>query len=725
MSTECHLLNCPAEVLLLIARYLSTPDLASFVKTNRTFYTLGIPVLWSHFYFKASLSSAWYVNPQEILEEQYLGLKPSQRPPLHSQIREICRQRSTARDPSVLSTISLPSPSLSSCSDEISSIINNDYSYDTFDSTITSFTSSSLTVASDPIISSHIDYLSLALLQNTVSQLATSSIRSLIISTDYRFGQLDRYTSFHLGNNSGYLLPERPMERPASLSFVEFLKHYLLTPQTVPNLQHLCIIHTNPASPLALPATISSSEGEIVTDNICISKMASVVGEFLQKFQNHVRLSLDCATLVPVQAVLNSTPKACQLLHFLHVDVFPSQYHLLAKVLDQTINLKVLSVKSSDVNFSPHTETEHTENTNLDLFFAACRRCTSLCTLTLKAVSLVKFFTPEYLPSQLTHLELEADFHLVHSTISHYLFPSTAEVVTVETLSGDSNDQIPQNITSETNLWEHIFSGGNFGQLETLKVRLWNIEMLFPAVAAAVFPSFRYPNNQLVVTGNLREVHLDGDCVPPGLDAFLFATNPKLQRVKIPVIYGSGAYALASNCPELEELTVFGTKPAGAHSAGTPDFLECRLLRLLVRCRRLHTLYLNTVPRSIRGGELLALLRACPQLSTVTIEQTNFDLPHYKAVINEDENDEFGGFGMLPLEIIKQRLPLYNQLRTTFLVPDSDKTRLCECLAPIDGYEATRIDPEYKQYYSTLAYQRYNCIFNLDIAQFLALNADK
>ncbi|KAF5101252.1 hypothetical protein D0Z00_000922 [Geotrichum galactomycetum] len=297
---------------------------------------------------------------------------------------------------------------------------------------------------------------------------------------------------------------------------------------------------------------------------------------------------------------------------------------------------------------------------------------------------------------------------------------------------GDGHShQIPPPITLGTNLWSHIFSNGSsFGQLETLKVRLWNPELLFSVTTAATSCSaFVYPPDlPAVAAGNLREIHLDGDYVSPGLDAYLFAKTPRLRRVQIPVIYGSGAYALAANCPELEELTVFGVKPAAAHSAGTPDFLECGLLRVLGRCRQLRALYLNAAPRTIRGSELLALLRACPRLQSVTIEQTDFTLPHHKAVVSEYEQDEFGGFGMLPLELIKQRLPLYNRLRTTFMIADGDgetTAGLSSCLAPIDGDEATRVDPEYKQYYSTLAYQRCNCIFRLDIPRFLALNAGR
>lgn len=753
---QCPLLNCPAEVLLLIAHFLSTPDLASFVRTNSALYALGIPALWSHLYYKSSPTSTWYVTPQEILDEEYLGLQPSQRPPLHYRISEICRQRSTAVDPSLFSTVSLPSRSLSSYSDDTASIMSSDDD-DTYGSPITNFTSTSLTCSSNPVTTSRIDHLSLALLQNSVSRLATSSIKSLIISTDYRFGQLDQYCPLPLSsinNNKNGSSPSKSAgKHPVSLSFVEFLKYHLLTTQTVPNLQHLRITHANPVGPPTVSATTSFSSSTespaTLRSQNRIPMLASVVGEFLQKCRTDVRLSLDCATLAPVQAVLDSTPQACEFLHFLHVEVLPSQYRMLAGFLDRAANLKVLSIKSSDFEFGFHDEVEHAKDADLSLFFAACRNRASLRTLTLKSVSLIECFTPEYLPPKLTHLELEADFHQVHSIVPHLLVPSTTMVAAATTATlpfvedededddddgsrgGGRSHQFPPPITLGTNLWAHIFSSGSsFGQLETLKVRLWNPELLFPVTTAANSCSaFVYPSDLPAMTaGNLREIHLDGDYVPPGLDAYLFAKAPRLRRVHIPVVYGSGAYALAANCPELEELTVFGVKSAATHSAGTPDFLECRLLRVLGRCRQLRALYLNAAPGTIRGSELLALLRACPRLQSVTIEQTDFTLPHHKAVVSEYEEDEFGGFGMLPLELIKQRLPLYNRLRTTFVAADTDGNTiagLSNCLAPIDGDEATRVDPKYKQYYSTLAYQRCNCIFRLDIPRFLALNAGR
>lgn len=690
----------------------------------------------------SSSSSSWYLDPQEVFqEEEFLDLDA--KPDAHCMIREISHQQSSNLTDG-LSTTFLPSgvtTSASSSYSDISSILSDQ---DRDNHTCGSlFSQSPLAPLSSKQSSLHsIDKLSLALVQNQVSQLAKASIKSLIISTDYRFGQQDQCS-----------VPLPRSNLHTTLSFPQFLKSYLLTEETVPNLQYLRIIHSNPGhfhSRLTRSDTQdpSSSHGGREPDHRDyeenrLQELAYVLGNFLG--QQSVRLSLDCAMLYPVQLILESSPGACECLHFLHVDILQtsSQHQVLGELLNKLPNLEVLSIKTKqearfDFDFEEDEASDDDEDDDEDILheidnnlFKSCQKLTKLKTLILKATSLIESFSAEFLPPSVTHLELESNYN--NATITSHI-PSDS--------SGPQSSMAQFN-----NLWCHIFSH-DLSQLTTLSISLWNTE-LFSSLPAPFFalpspPSSILPHH----AGNLQDIHIEGDYVPPGLDSLMFASNPHLKRIKIPIIYAPGAHALAEHCHDsLEELTVFGIKNSFYHP---PDFLDFRLLPLLARCHKLKSLYINVSAKSLHGFDVLHLLAPFnpslnhtdsssshplrpPVLASITIEQSDFDLPYYKELITEQEYDEYGGFGMLPLELIKKRLPLYNKIRTTFLPAEDDLSGIQKCLYPIDdndghgGHEeestARRWDADYKQYYSTVPYARYNCIFRLDIGEFLSRNA--
>lgn len=744
-TKECFISSCPSEVFLLIAHYLHTPDLAYLAQTNHALYNLLIPVLWSHIYYKPTSSSSWYLNAQEIFEEEFLGLESTQRPAAYNTIREISRQQPSNLE--ALSSLSMASgeeSSISSSSTDISSLISDE------DNTTTSlFSHISLPEAKHS--SSTIDKLSLALIQNKVSPLAKASIKSLIISTDYRFGHHDKC-----------IVPLDP-SKSISISFVQFLKDYLLTKETVPHLQYLRITHANPGHLKSRCKHHNSNldanlEPQHASEIKRLRDMADVFGNFLN--HHNVRLSLDSAMLYPVQAILQASPEAHKCLRFLHVEVHqtPTQHQILAGVLEQLPNLEVLSIKTrepklqrherfdyesdfdfsddvfdselasddetdSELEFSDDEDTKSTlSQVDTELLKSSCKKLVNLKTLILKATSLIEAFSPDFLPPNVTHLELDSNYNNAHNTPS-------------------SSSHLHSSMNQFTNLWSQIFSH-DLSQLTTLNISLWNTE-LFSSLPPQFFALPRPPAAILPHHGgNLQDIHIEGDYVPPGLDALIFASNPHLKRVKIPIMYGPGAHALAEHCHDtLEELTVFGIKNSFYHP---PDFLDFRLLPLLARCRQLKSLYFHVPAKSLHGFDVLHMLAPTKRagrlqlqleqddsstlvlpsaLTQVTIEQTDFDLPHYKEVIDEEEYEEYGGFGMLPLELIKQRLPLYNSIRTKFAPAEGDLSGIQDCLRPIDGDESTHCDPQYKQYYSTLAYTRYNCIFTLDIQKFLARNA--
>lgn len=786
---ECFFLNCPSEVLLLVARSLPAPDLAHLAQTNHAFYDLLIPVLWSLVCYKPSSSSSWYMNTQEIFHEEFLGLDISQRPAAYNKIGQVYGQLPSTFE--ALSTLSLPSGahSLTSSDTGFSSLLS-----DEDDDNPSNFITH-VTLPRGKPASNSIDKLSLALVQNQVSALAKASIKSLIISTDYKFEHQDHFSvpTAAAGSNSSSI----------TLSFTKFLKRYLLTEETVPNLQYIRITHANPGH-FNSPSKYSSATSNNSSTPLALSharhcdyekkrlaELASVLGNFLD--QHTVRLSLDCAMLYPVQVILASSPAARQCLRFLHVDVLqtPSQHKALSELLGDLPNLEVLSVKTQEPKLherfafrsegdSSANDTNDDDNDNdndngndndndndsdngsmminedslykvdTNLLRSSCRNLLNLKTLILKATSLIEAFSPDLLPPSVTHLELDSNYN--NDLNSHI-----------------SSSQSYSSTEQFNNLWSHIFSH-DLSQLTTLNIKLWNTE-LFSSLPPHFFALPRLPARILPYhAGNLQEIHIEGDYVPPGLDALIFSSNPHLKRVRIPIIYGPGAQALAQHChATLEELTVFGIRNSFYHP---PDFLDFRLVPLLARCRKLKSLYLHVSAKSLHGFDVLHLLAPSngggpfkdvpspsnnihnnrlnpnnnsstnnhwgstgvssapmgslplpPTLTRVIIEQSDFDLPHYKEVINEEEYDEFGGFGMLPLELIKQRLPLYNSIRTTFAPAEGDLSGIKECLSPIDGDESTHCDPEYKQYYSTVAYARYNCIFTLDIQKFLARNA--
>lgn len=699
MSCKPSLLSCPSEVITLITNHLQTPDLARLAQANRVLYNITIPVLWQNITYTCKAS------------------QQTRRP-------EISFQKSQTKSSYPADSLpKSPAPTLSSFSDTSSSFTYQDDD----DSTLNTLFTSSTSAFFDGL-----DSLSLALIQNQVSPLAKQSIRTLEISTDYRFGPNDSVSvlceaddDLQAATAAGKDAKGENETRRSlvDLTFVQFLKRYLLTNDAVPNLQSLRVTHENPDYDLPRSKTHTCLPTRYCGPSQCerarLEEIGAIVGNFLQ--YRPVRLSLDSPMLLPVQTVLESNPAAQRCLVHLHIEVLQSasEHHALHYLLSGLSNLEYLSITTQETQGSmfDHDDMDDEDDDDEDLLFqidkalfkTAFANMSQLKTLIIKSPSLIEAFTPEAIPRQVTHLELESNYN-TSSLYSH-------------------------NITAQfNNLWTLLLSH-DLSQLTSLSVSLWTSELFSSLPHQRVF-SF-HPRSRAAPPsfGNLRELTIEGDYIPAGLDALLFASNPHLQRVRIPVLYAAGAHALAQHCGDsLEDLAVYGLRNTAQHA---PDFLDYRLLPLLARCHRLQSLYLHVASKTLHGFDLLHLLaplRAQSNLEPaakpspspslrLTIEQTDFDLPHYKEVISEDEYDEFGGFCMLPLESIKQRMPLYNQIRTSFAAVDGDLSGLAECASAIDDDEATRCDPAYAPYYAELPYTKYNCIFTVDVDRFLGRNA--
>lgn len=603
--------------------------------------------------------------------------------------------------------------------------------------------------------------LLLALVQNKVSQLARMSIKSLSITTLSEFGYQNEEDEDEEVNNG------------ESLSFTQFLQYYLLTKETVPNLQSLrityaggagqypalfskavtnCLPAPPPPTPLLLSPTLSNTENNHIHGHLqYFNNIAAILSNFLES-QPAVRLTWVSPILFPLHAIVRQSTIVQHALRHLQVDVLqsPSEHQALHSLLCQLPNLEYLSVSTREhISLFNDDEDEDDDDEEVlyqvdkTLFKFAFHSMKALKTLIIKSTSLVEAFTPEAIPPSVSHLELEANYN--------------------------NSLLVPAHPSQFSNLWTCLISSPNLmTQLTTLNIGLWTSD-LFPCPVSQRFfnPTVQNlnsnnnttnnnkPNNYIKpYTGNLRSLTIEGDYMPPGLDTLLFTANPKLKQVKIPVIYAQGAHALAQYCSDtLEDLTVSGLKGGAVHHSAAPDFLEYRLLPLLARCHKLQSLYIHVSAKTLHGFDVLHLLKPSQNhhqqqqlgrsllpppspLLNITIEQTDYDLPHYKELISAEEYDEFGGFSMLPLDCIKQRLELYTAIRTTFAPVEGDLSGIQQCLIPAEidvgsssgsGYGEGRgpYQEDEKGYSKFLPppYVRYNCVFKLDVERFLQRNA--
>lgn len=701
-SSQSSVLACPSEVVLLIARHLPTSDLARLAQVNRSLYNLSIPLLWANISYKPKkVASLAYQPAQSISHEDHLAFgKKSHNYVIHDYSLPQHHSSNLTPDTNISASSSLS---------DISSILSTQDLYEDGKSTPITSSPSPQSPTEFQLGNFNIDSLSLALIYNQVSPLAKASIKTLEISTDYRFGPADCCYA-----------PTDTFEVHDKLSFPQFLKRYLLTNETVPNLQCLRITHDSShlSSSINKPLATCLPKRQCQFGHSCeterLQEMAAIISHFIDL--HPVQLGIFSAELFPVQAILNLSQTAGECLRELSVDILPSisEHRNLTEILSKLPNIESLSIVTEEFktffNSEDHDEEEEEILYQIDkiLLKTAFECMNNLKTLIIKSTSLIEAFTPDILPPKVTHLELESNYNNSIS-ISTALHPSHNSLAHFNTL------------------WSQIFLH-NFSQITTLNVSLWNSE-LYSSLPQRLFSIPRLPAIHTGISGTLRNLNVDGDYLPPGLDALIFASNPHLQRVAIPFLSPQGAHSLVQHCSNtLEELTVFALKNSFQYG---PDFLDYRLLPLLARCQKLVSLYIHVGAKCLHGFDVLHLLAAAqkscsaqaPPLLHITIEQTDFELPFYEEVISEDEYEDFGGFGMLPLEQVKERLPLYNQIRTAFKPVDGDLSEIQGYLLPIDSDESTHCDPRYKQYYSTLPYARYNCIFNLDIAMFLAHNA--
>lgn len=697
-SSQSSLLTCPSEVVLLIARHLPTSDLAHLAQVNRFLYNLSIPLLWANISYKPKkIASPAYQPAQGLSHEDHVafGQKPHNYV-IHDYSLPPHRSSNLIPDTSISASSSLS---------DISSILSAQDLYEDGKSTPITSPPSPQSPTDFQICNFNIDSLSLAFMYNQVSPLAKASIKTLEISTDYEFGPADCCYA-----------PTDTFEIYERLSFTQFLKRYLLTKETVPNLQCLRITHDNShhSSFIHKPLATCLPRRQCQFGHSCeterLQEMATIISHFVDL--HPVQLSIFSADLSPVQTILNLSQTARQCLRHLSIDILPttSEHQNLTEILLKLPNLESLSIVTEEFRtfFNPEDHDDDDEEIlyqiDKTLFKTAFKCMNNLKTLIIKSTSLIEAFTPDILPPKVTHLELESNYN---------------DIISMSSASHSTHNSLANFNT----LWSQMFLD-NFSQLTTLNISLWNSE-LFSSLPQRLFTIPSLP----VISGNLRNLNIDGDYLPPGLDALIFASNPYLQIVAIPFLSPQGAHSLVQHCSNtLEELTVFAPKTSFQYG---PDFLDYRLLPLLARCHKLASLYIHVGAKCLHGFDVLHLLASAqkncstqsPSPLQITIEQTDYELPFYQEVISEDECEDFGGFGMLPLEQIKERLSLYSQIRTTFKPVEGDLSGIQEYLLPIDNDESTHCDLRYKQYYSTLPYARYNCIFNLDITMFLAHNA--
>lgn len=682
-----------------------------------------------------------------------------------------------------------------------------------------------------------------------------------------------------------------------ALSFSDFLKQFIFSTSsdTVPNLQQIRVtcdsenVNANNTAAAATPVAHDlafDSFKNYGNDNLNfqeslggekerVAQIGAVIGQFLdyrnlrsqhlqqqQEQQKHqylfqhqyqpyfqsqhkhnIRLTIDSASLFPVQAILESSSTAHLCLERLHVEVLQSanEHHVLSRLLSRPFpRLEYLAVvtqegRFEDVNFNFNEEDDDDEDdddedddgeeilyqVDQSLLKTAFENMPDLKTLILKSTSLIEALSSVVvaLPAKLGHLELESNYNNTNNMAASGMAATMSMLHMVPASSASSSVSVYNSHDNSTthfnNLWSSLMFFNGLSQLTTLNVDLSNSDLFacLPhphhqqydqqafLLSSSSHPQPQQPQHPFFLIppsfagGNLRDLSIEGDYVlPAGFDSLIFSSNRHLERVKMPYISAAGAHSLAQNCMELRDLTVFGlaqtspsfvpgididntdngddlvTSQTGTSSLPQmslpqmslpqlsvsqvslsqqqyqePDFLDYRLLPVLAQCRKLQSLYIHVAARSLHGFDVLHLLLALstmgsstddantntkmttplttPPPLSITIEQTDASLPYNTTVISEGEVDEYGGFGMLPLNLMRDRLSAYTALRTEFKPVEGDLSGISEFLVAIDGDERTFGEEQYEQYYGTLANVRTNCIFRLDCEGFVGRNS--
>jgi hypothetical protein len=549
----------------------------------------------------------------------------------------------------------------------------------------------------------------------------------------------------------------------------------------------------NANSNISISNNITSSSGT----HILVNALFSLLGIFLA---NHptVRLCIDSTSIHALHnTLLSSTTAAAirfkQYLKSLTIESLQtvSSHSKLVSVLQNLGSLEHLSITSMDneIDFDEDEEEEEYNEVGAEgveiyeinklLYTSAIAHMYHLKSLSINSTSLLEAFSPESIPASVKSLELESNYTISNS--------SPASFSTSSSSFSASNSLRHEGTAAMFNKFWFQFLSHNFSHLTSLKVGLWASDLFSYGITQSqhqpsfymsqsdlsLILSFGSPttamlagsSNSSKLLGNLQHLHIEGDFMPPGLDTVLFASNPNLETVAVPIIYEQGAQVLAATCcHSLKQLTISGNFDQASGDIGSsnngdnncsgantspfspqPCFVEVPgALPLLAKCYRLESFKFSVIANTLLGTDMLQFLqdkRTYAQNNShhhglqqrplrVVIEQTDYDLPYYREVISEEEYDEYGGFSMLPLDRIKARMPTYELLRTRFApAPSCDasnkagsKTNISsgieQFVRPIDEDLSTRSDPKYKEYYRQVPFVRYNCIFVLDTEAF-------
>ena len=468
-----------------------------------------------------------------------------------------------------------------------------------------------------------------------------------------------------------------------------------------------------------------------------------------------------------------------------------SNHNKLVSVLQNLCSLENLSITSMDneIDFDEDEDEEEINEEGTEgveiyeinklLYTSAIAHMSHLKSLSINSTSLLEAFSPESIPASVKSLELESNYTISNTSPASFSTSSSL-------FSAGSSFRYEGTAAMFNKFWFQLLSH-NFSHLTSLKVGLWASDLFSYGITQLQHqPSFHMTQSDLSLAlslganstaissgngnngkllGNLQHLHIEGDFMPPGLDSILFASNPNLETVIVPIIYEQGAQVLASTCcHSLKKLTIsgnfeqasgnIGSNIGGDNVCGDANSLPCApqpcfvevpgALPLLAKCYRLNTLKLSVIANTLFGTDMLQFLqnkRIYAQNNSyhhalqqsplrIVIEQTDYDLPYYREVISEEEYDEYGGFSMLPLDQIKARMPTYELLRTRFApAPSCDTSNKAKhnsdtssgierFVRPIDEDLSTRSDPEYQEYYRQVPFVRYNCIFVLDTEAF-------
>lgn len=728
--------SCPLEVLTLISGFLGKTDLSSLSQTNTVFYNVCIPQLWADLViFKPS--------PQQHLNQHQL-------PVISSTLVS-----------SSIKSITIPVTSLTALSFNhfISSLLRLELP-----------NLNSITISFDES-----DCIKTPVFNNS-SIVSVSSFQSTCDNLRPKFqGELldfECFTNFLGGAN----IINADTENTGSG----------ITSSGISG-----SINANPN--ISISNNIASSRGT----HILLNALFSLLGIF---FANHptVRLCIDSTSIHALHNTLlsSTTPTAIRFKQYLKSLTIESlqtvsNHNKLVSVLQNLCSLENLSITSMDneIDFDEDEDEEEINEEGTEgveiyeinklLYTSAIAHMSHLKSLSINSTSLLEAFSPESIPASVKSLELESNYTISNTSPASFSTSSSL-------FSAGSSFRYEGTAAMFNKFWFQLLSH-NFLHLTSLKVGLWASDLFSYGITQLQHqPSFHMTQSDLSLAlslganstaissgngnngkllGNLQHLHIEGDFMPPGLDSILFASNPNLETVIVPIIYEQGVQVLASTCcHSLKKLTIsgnfeqasgnIGSNIGGDNVCGDANSLPCApqpcfvevpgALPLLAKCYRLNTLKLSVIANTLFGTDMLQFLqnkRIYAQNNSyhhalqqsplrIVIEQTDYDLPYYREVISEEEYDEYGGFSMLPLDQIKARMPTYELLRTRFApAPSCDTSNKAKhnsdtssgierFVRPIDEDLSTRSDPEYQEYYRQVPFVRYNCIFVLDTEAF-------